>query len=589
MTPIRRRVPAVFLVLMLVTGGSVLAQERGLLLRVVPEDDTTATASATYRLSGSTLPGCTARINGSPMKIYPTGAFAALLRLQVGENPFVLSADDGKGRRDSLTFRIVRTPPLQSTRMDTLAIEEVMLEPSADQWVREGDLLRVQMKGTPGCTATFLDGFPMVEIPDSATGGIRGIYRGACVVTQALRLETSGMPMQLKDSSGASVRRSAPGTVKLLSALMPLVGVTVGERPFLNYGLGDDRLGGAKMGFLVPGVRLSISGKTGGQYRVALADNEEAWIPEDFVQLQPAGTPPPFTLTGSWNVYGDDRYDYVTVSLADRIPFAVSAEADPTRICVDLYGAVSNSNWITQHLTTQEIKNVDYRQTGKNVVRVVIELRHRQVWGYSVTYRGRTLVIAVRRQPALLRLDALTIALDAGHGGVADGAVGGTGTKEKEITLATVRDLQLLLEDDGARVVLTRQSDSSVSMADRYRTAIDAKADLLISVHANSIGSTTDPEAVRGTSTYYRYLCYRPLSRALYAPLLTTGLVPFGNVGGFNFSLNAPTEFPNALVELAFMSHPADEMLLLDAQFRKTLAEKIKDGLEQFLEECEEQ
>jgi N-acetylmuramoyl-L-alanine amidase len=287
-------------------------------------------------------------------------------------------------------------------------------------------------------------------------------------------------------------------------------------------------------------------------------------------------------------VYGDDRYDYVTVSLADRIPFAAFAEADPTRICVDLYGAVSNSNWITQQLTAQEIKNVDYRQTGKNVMRVIIELRHRQVWGYSVAYRGRSLVITVRRQPARLRLDALTIALDAGHGGSADGAVGGTGTKEKEITLATVRDLQRLLEDDGARVVLTRQSDSSVSMADRYRTAIDAKADLLISVHANSIGSTTDPEAIRGTSTYYRYLCYRPLSRALYGSMLTTGLLPFGNVGGFNFSLNAPTEFPNALVELAFMSHPADEMLLLDGRFRKTLAEKIKDGLEQFLEGCEE-
>jgi N-acetylmuramoyl-L-alanine amidase len=64
--------------------------------------------------------------------------------------------------------------------------------------------------------------------------------------------------------------------------------------------------------------------------------------------------------------------------------------------------------------------------------------------------------------------------------------------------------------------------------------------------------------------------------------------MPFGNVGGFNFSLNAPTDIPNVLVELAFMSNPEDEMRLLDDDFRKEIAERIVGGVEEWLEGCED-
>jgi N-acetylmuramoyl-L-alanine amidase len=125
-------------------------------------------------------------------------------------------------------------------------------------------------------------------------------------------------------------------------------------------------------------------------------------------------------------------------------------------------------------------------------------------------------------------------------------------------------------------------------MIDRITAALEGSADVLISIHANSIGNTTDPEAVKGVSTYYRHQCFRPLTQAIYNSVLETGLVPFGNVGGFNFILNSPTEIPNVLVELAFMSNPEDEMRLLDDVFREDIAGKIVDGVEDWLEECEE-
>ena len=125
-------------------------------------------------------------------------------------------------------------------------------------------------------------------------------------------------------------------------------------------------------------------------------------------------------------------------------------------------------------------------------------------------------------------------------------------------------------------------------MNDRIATILKSNADLLISIHSNAIGNTTHPDETKGVSTYYRHLCYRPLSEAIYAEVLKTGLAPFGNIGGFNFLLNSPTELPTVLVELAFMSNPLDEMRLLDDGFRKELAERIVDGLEEFLENSEE-
>jgi N-acetylmuramoyl-L-alanine amidase len=366
---------------------------------------------------------------------------------------------------------------------------------------------------------------------------------------------------------------------------MPIVGETTGERPYLNYGLGDDRLGGAKFAFLPAGVRMMITGKDKGQFRVALAPGHEAWVPESMVTLLPAGTPPPSSLTGAWTVSGDRRFDYVTVNLSERLPFSSFVEYQPTRICIDVYGAVSNSNWITHHLSAKEIRNVSYQQAGAQVFRIILELAHRQVWGYEISYRGNALQVKVRRPPASAAWDNLTIALDAGHGGSNDGALGSTGLKEKDVNLAAVLRLKEILEDRGARVVLTRPDDRELPNSERLTAVLSSDADILLSVHANSIGDGSNPELVRGTSTYYRHLCYRPLSLAIYEELLGTGLLPFGNVGGFNFTLNSPTELPNALVELAFMSNPEDEMLLMDDESRTLFAEKIADGLERFLEQ----
>jgi N-acetylmuramoyl-L-alanine amidase len=124
-------------------------------------------------------------------------------------------------------------------------------------------------------------------------------------------------------------------------------------------------------------------------------------------------------------------------------------------------------------------------------------------------------------------------------------------------------------------------------MYTRVRKVLEADADILISVHSNSIGLTSNPEDLKGAGTFYKYLCYRTLSQHILLNVLKTGLNSFGNVGSFNFLLNSPTELPNVLVEQAFMSNPEDEMKLLDDEFRRKIAEKIVDGVDDFLDACD--
>ncbi len=96
--------------------------------------------------------------------------------------------------------------------------------------------------------------------------------------------------------------------------------------------------------------------------------------------------------------------------------------------------------------------------------------------------------------------------------------------------------------------------------------------------------TSSSNSTVSGTSTYYRYIGFRPLSEAILQSMLTLGLNEYGNVGGFNFSLNGPTDYPNCLVEVAFLSNPGDEKKIMDPKFRKAVATRIIAGIQNFLQ-----
>ena len=228
-------------------------------------------------------------------------------------------------------------------------------------------------------------------------------------------------------------------------------------------------------------------------------------------------------LTDSWKVWGDSLFDYVTIKLDEKLPYTSRMEINPSRIVVDIFGATSNTNWITQLSSVKEIKNTWYEQPEDDVMRVFIELKHPQFWGYTIYYDAlNKLTIRVKRQPKVLTLKNLTIAIDAGHGGDNIGATGVTSNiKEKDYTLLIAKQLETALKVMKTKVVMTRTKDTTLSMPERINFLRQKNPDLLISIHLNS----ADIDTTSGVSTYYRYIGFRPLSQAILKSMLqSTGL-----------------------------------------------------------------
>jgi N-acetylmuramoyl-L-alanine amidase len=364
---------------------------------------------------------------------------------------------------------------------------------------------------------------------------------------------------------------------------------TTGQLPFMEYGIGDDRLGGAKMSYLDSNILVRIVDSFGMDYKVRLSNQHYAYIAKASLIRQtrmsnhPVGHNP--HLSGSIKVFGDTASDFVVVNLDDRYPYRGTQLLDPSRVAVDIYGVTSNTNWITQLRSAKEVRNTWYEQVEDDVLRVYIQLKHTQHWGYSLAYdsSGRKLIIRIRRQPAVLDIKKLRIAIDAGHGGDNSGASGVTSKiLEKNYTLLIAEQLRKALKIAGVKsVFMTRTTDTSLGMPDRIALLKKFDPHLLVSVHLNSASSDT----VQGTSTYYRYIGFRPLSVAIMDRMLSLGLKEFGNVGNFNFSLSGPTDYPNALVEVAFLSNPQDEKKILNPKFHKAVAQKIYLGIVDWLKQ----
>lgn len=192
--------------------------------------------------------------------------------------------------------------------------------------------------------------------------------------------------------------------------------------------------------------------------------------------------------------------------------------------------------------------------------------------------------------PWSLPLSGMVIAVDAGHGGPDGGAVSKSGVVEKDINLAIALHLRDYLQEAGALVVMTRETDKDLAdehskrrkMVDLHRRALLVKssdADLLISIHMNAIGSSR----WRGAQTFYDVGAgeeSKELARFIQEELIqnleNTDRVAKSTE---NVYLIRTAEIPAALVEAGFLSNPEEAALLADENYQKKVAAAIYMGI----------
>ena len=204
--------------------------------------------------------------------------------------------------------------------------------------------------------------------------------------------------------------------------------------------------------------------------------------------------------------------------------FAVFPLDEPPRIVVDLEGVSWNLEGRSRVLDAGVVGRVRFGTPVDTVSRIVLDLLEPAAVRGTLVLEpegdyGHRIVLdiaplgepgpppapetadddGIPRPGVKPRPPVHVIVLDPGHGGRDPGAVGTSGAYEKTIVLAAARELKALLEATGRyRVIMTRDGDWILRLADRVLFARMAPADLFISIHADSIG---DPD-VRGTGVY---------------------------------------------------------------------------------------
>jgi len=220
----------------------------------------------------------------------------------------------------------------------------------------------------------------------------------------------------------------------------------------------------------------------------------------------------------------------------------------------------------------------------------------------------------------------LVVAIDPGHGGQDPGAIGPTGKREKDVTLAVARELARQVNaTPGLKAYLTRDSDVFIPLPMRAQKARANKADIFISIHADAAenrsatGSSVYVLSTKGASSQRaRWLADKEnaadlvggvrlqqtegtlanvlldLAQSGYmkasedaAGHVLGGLKRIGNnhkpnIERANFAVLRTSDMPAMLVETAFISNPDEERRLMDPAYQRKIAGAVLDGVHTF-------
>ena len=320
--------------------------DRAFIRLASPGKDNNAVRGPKQFISGATCKDCSLTVNGLPVKVYPTGGFAAEPDLKPGTNVVTIVATSGKSettRRLTYNFSL----PVQDT-VKILSIASIETFPEGDLVVSPGDKIKFRVKALPGCTVVANTNIALYEMPVNEVNPVPGIYQGEYDIKETDSFLVARIPVMVTDRTGKSFTKKAESKISMLALVTPNTVVTKGRLAHLLFGLGDDRLVGAKIGYIDSMIPLRIIGKVGSLYRVRLSKYRTAYIPDEEVEPLPKGTFAPESLTANWQVYGDSLFDYVQLGLFARLPYQSFQSIDPSKIVVDVFGATNNSNWIIQ-------------------------------------------------------------------------------------------------------------------------------------------------------------------------------------------------------------------------------------------------
>ncbi|MNO30407.1 N-acetylmuramoyl-L-alanine amidase AmiC precursor [compost metagenome] len=294
--------------------------------------------------------------------------------------------------------------------------------------------------------------------------------------------------------------------------------------------------------------------------------------------------PSVFTMTGKDRIvvdlpntgFGNDFHQNLSVGNNQSGQLTVTEYPNVSAVRYSLFSSTPSTIRIVIDLNSANGYNVVNANDGL----IIIDLN-----GTSTTPPDTTVpeVPVATPPPATGNTDKKVIVIDAGHGGKDPGSGSINKRKEKDFTLPTALKIaELLKKEPNIEVVLTRSGDTYPTLQDRSNLANKVKADLFISVHANSIpvGSKSNPS---GTETYYTRNDSLLFAQTVHKYLtVATGLSDRG-VRQANYHVTRESKMPAILLECGYLSNTKDEALLYTPDVQDKIAEAVVLGIKEYL------
>ncbi|GBE35305.1 N-acetylmuramoyl-L-alanine amidase AmiC precursor [bacterium BMS3Bbin06] len=317
----------------------------------------------------------------------------------------------------------------------------------------------------------------------------------------------------------------------------------------------------------------------------------------------------------------------VVVELSGLPAYASHRLTSPERIYFDLKGVLISKKIKPLTLKNSVLKGIRVGQYSKGVARLVLELNgNGQYRAYTLTSPAR-LVIDIGNEENPFFRERKIVVIDPGHGGSDPGAISRRGLREKDVTLDIAKRLKRTLEEYyNLKVYLTRDRDRFISLDERTRFANRKDADLFVSIHSNAshtrktrgfetylLNWTNDTEALRVAARENRISVAKMKKSQSELGMILTSLereskrdeslklahyIQRSLVSGLSgrykrvinlgvkqalFYVLVGAEMPSVLVEVAFISNPAEERMLKSRKFRETSARGIASGIYRYI------
>ena len=359
------------------------------------------------------------------------------------------------------------------------------------------------------------------------------------------------------------------------------LGDAAAQRDTDAYVIGRSTPAGTYKWMFIPGTIAQETGRIGANVRVRLDSELEVWVDSENVRPLPAEYPSPRRTVGAMQFVPSAEWVDLVLPVSSPPPYLLEQDLD--HLTLTLYGTQATPDVIKFLQNDSLVRVINWTPELSDRVRLRMELSQ-PPFGYLVLFEpGRGMILRLRRPPRVdvaRPLAGLTITVDPGH--PPGGAIGPTALTEAQAVLPIAMKLRDILEQRGAKVVLTRTTMDAVDLHLRSVIARRANSAALISIHLNAFGDGTNPFPNVGTSTLFFHPQTEPLARLVQAGMMREmGLRDLG-IHYQNIAIGRTLWMPSLICEGAFLMVPEQENAVKTPEFQERYARGVADGVEAY-------